>query len=50
MGLFARLHQQKNSIILITHERQIAEHADRIIHLRDGKIECDEMLTHEKAN
>jgi len=50
MGLFARLHQQKNSIILITHERQIAEHADRIIHLRDGKIECDEMVTHEKAN
>jgi putative ABC transport system ATP-binding protein len=50
MALFARLHQQKNSIILITHERQIAEHADRIIHLRDGKIECDEMVTHEKAN
>jgi len=50
MALFARLHQQKNSIILITHEHQIAEHADRIIHLRDGKIECDEMVTHEKAN
>ena len=50
MALFARLHQQKNSIILVTHERQIAEHADRIIHLRDGKIECDEMVTHEKAN
>jgi putative ABC transport system ATP-binding protein len=50
MALFARLHQKKNSIILVTHERQIAEHADRIIHLRDGKIECDEMVTHEKAN
>jgi putative ABC transport system ATP-binding protein len=50
MALFARLHQQKNSIILVTHERQIAEHADRIIHLRDGKIEWDEMVTHEKAN
>ena len=50
MALFARLHQQKNSIILITHEHQIAEHADRIVHLRDGKIECDEMVTHEKAN
>jgi putative ABC transport system ATP-binding protein len=50
MALFARLHQQRNSIILVTHEREIAEHADRIIHLRDGKIECDEMVTHEKAN
>jgi len=49
MGLFARLHQEGNSIILVTHEREIAEHADRIIHLRDGKIERDEMVTREKA-
>ena len=50
MALFARLHQQKNSIILVTHEHEIAGHADRIIHLRDGKIECDEIVTHEKTN
>jgi len=50
MALFARLHQQRNSIILVTHEREVAEHADRIIHLRDGKIERDEIVTHEKAN
>jgi putative ABC transport system ATP-binding protein len=50
MALFARLHRQRNSIILVTHEREIAEHADRIIHLRDGKIERDEIVTHEKAN
>jgi putative ABC transport system ATP-binding protein len=50
MALFARLHQQKNSIILVTHEREIAEHADRVIHLRDGKIECDEIVKHGKTN
>src|ERR1700756_245091 len=49
MSLFARLHQAGNTIILVTHEREIAEHADRIIHLRDGKIERDEMVTREKA-
>jgi putative ABC transport system ATP-binding protein len=50
MALFARLHQQKNSIILVTHEREIAEHADRVIRLRDGKIECDEIVKHGKTN
>ena len=49
MNLFAHLHRQKNTIILVTHEREIAEHADRIIHLRDGKIERDEVITHVKA-
>ena len=49
MGLFGRLHRQRNTIILVTHEREIAEHADRIIHLRDGKIECDEVVTNKKA-
>jgi len=42
MALFARLHQSGNTIILVTHERDIAAHAHRIIHLRDGKIEKDE--------
>jgi len=42
MGLFARLHQQGNTIILVTHESDIAAHAHRIIRLRDGKIEKDE--------
>jgi len=46
MALFARLHAQKNTIILVTHEREIAEHADRIIHLRDGRVECDEVVRH----
>jgi len=42
MRLFARLHDQGHTIILVTHERDIAEHALRTIHIRDGKIESDE--------
>jgi len=44
MGLFERLHQQGNTIILVTHEHDIAQHAWRIIHIRDGKIEKDEKI------
>jgi putative ABC transport system ATP-binding protein len=42
MRLFARLHEEGNTIILVTHERDIAEHARRTIQLRDGRIESDE--------
>ena len=42
MALFARLHEQGNTIILITHEHNIAEHAHRIIRLRDGCVESDQ--------
>jgi putative ABC transport system ATP-binding protein len=44
MGLFERLHQQGNTIILVTHEHDIALHAHRIIHVRDGKVEKDERI------
>lgn len=44
MALFARLHRQGNTIILVTHEPDIARHAHRIIRLRDGKIEKDERV------
>ena len=44
MGLFERLHQQGNTIILVTHEHDIAMHAHRVIFLRDGKIEKDEKI------
>lgn len=44
MALFARLHQEGNTIILVTHESDIARHAHRIIRLRDGKIEKDEQV------
>ncbi len=42
MRLFERLHDQGNTIILVTHEKDIADHAHRTIHIRDGKIESDE--------
>src|SRR5579862_212381 len=42
MALFARLHEQGNTIILVTHEPDIAANAHRVIRLRDGKIERDE--------
>jgi putative ABC transport system ATP-binding protein len=42
MALFARLHEQGNTIILVTHENDIAQHTNRIIRLRDGRIESDE--------
>jgi putative ABC transport system ATP-binding protein len=42
MRLFERLHEQGNTIILVTHERDIADHAHRTIHIRDGRIESDE--------
>ncbi|HEX6738881.1 MAG TPA: ABC transporter ATP-binding protein [Vicinamibacteria bacterium] len=42
MKLFERLHEQGNTIILVTHERDIADHAHRTIFIRDGKIESDE--------
>jgi putative ABC transport system ATP-binding protein len=42
MDLFEELHETGNTIILVTHEEYIAEHSDRIIRLRDGKIERDE--------
>jgi putative ABC transport system ATP-binding protein len=46
MALFERLHQQGNTIILVTHEADIAMHAHRVIHVRDGKVEKDEKVPH----
>jgi putative ABC transport system ATP-binding protein len=42
MRLFRRLNEDGHTIILVTHERDIAEHARRTIHIRDGRIESDE--------
>jgi len=41
MSLFDKLHEAGNTIILVTHEADIAAHAHRAIHLRDGQIEDD---------
>ncbi len=45
MALFTSLHQQGNTIVLVTHDSDLANHADRIIHLRDGQIERDERVS-----
>ena len=42
MALFDRLHQQGNTIVLVTHEHDIAAYAHRVIHLKDGVVAGDE--------
>jgi putative ABC transport system ATP-binding protein len=44
MGLFNEIHQNGNTVILVTHEEEIAAYAHRIIRLRDGIIEKDERV------
>jgi putative ABC transport system ATP-binding protein len=44
MELLEGLHRQGNTILLVTHEEPIAHHARRIIHLRDGKLEREEVV------
>src|SRR6266403_2282908 len=44
MALFANLHREGNTIILVTHENDIAQHAHRVIYIRDGKIASDEAV------
>jgi putative ABC transport system ATP-binding protein len=46
MALFERLYQEGNTIVVVTHEHDIAMHAHRIITVRDGKVEKDEIVPH----
>jgi putative ABC transport system ATP-binding protein len=41
MNLFERLHTGGNTIVLVTHEADIAAHAHRVVHIRDGRVERD---------
>lgn len=41
IGLFEEIHSQGNTIVLVTHEPDIAEYAHRIVRMRDGKVESD---------
>lgn len=45
MGLFEEIHKKGNTIILVTHEEDIAMHAHRIVRLKDGMIESDTLNT-----
>lgn len=43
MGIFERIHARGNTVILVTHEPDIAEHCHRIVRLRDGQVEYDKI-------
>ena len=45
MGLMDALHRRGNTILLVTHEEEIALHAERVIRLRDGLVESDEAVS-----
>jgi putative ABC transport system ATP-binding protein len=45
MALFDRLHQEGNTIVVVTHERDIADRAHRTVTIRDGRIESDHART-----
>jgi putative ABC transport system ATP-binding protein len=46
MKLFDTLHDHGNTIILVTHEADIAQHARRVIRLLDGRVAADEPVVH----
>jgi len=48
LALFDRLHEEGQTIIMVTHEEDIARHAHRVIRMRDGKIISDEKQTGRK--
>lgn len=43
MALFDRLHSEGNTIVLVTHENDIAAYAHRVVHIKDGVVERDEV-------
>jgi putative ABC transport system ATP-binding protein len=50
MTLFEEIHQNGNTVVLVTHEEDIAAYAKRIVRLRDGKVELDEQNLKPNSN
>jgi putative ABC transport system ATP-binding protein len=46
MGIFNKIHQEGNTVVLVTHEEDISKYAHRIIRLRDGVLESDRVHSH----
>ena len=49
LALFQRLNDEGRTIIMVTHEDEVAEHAKRVIRLRDGEIQVDEQVQGRKV-
>src|SRR5439155_14012420 len=49
IGIFQTLNDDGKTIVLITHEPDIAEHAKRIVHVRDGLIQQDQRIAQKRA-
>ena len=50
MALLADIHDRGNTILLVSHARRIAEHAERIVHVRDGRIEQIEAVANRRPH
>jgi putative ABC transport system ATP-binding protein len=50
MALFQEIHQNGNTVIIVTHEDEIAQYAHRIVRLKDGEIESDQINTSPRKN
>ncbi|GAI95403.1 unnamed protein product, partial [marine sediment metagenome] len=45
LEIFQQLNKEGRTLILVTHERYVAQYAQRIIHVKDGKIDSEELIT-----
>jgi len=46
MNIFSKIHNEGNTVVLVTHEEDISNYARRVIRLRDGIIETDKVKEH----